>query len=1125
MVCMADRRASDSAAVGDSSHRQAAAQRSYSTVAASTSHASSGSTAHVVLSHVHVSCFITAANRATPVFEVLPERKCVRVISKPAVDGSATTSGLTSGAAANSASPSVEWEFHTLFASSAASHAVDFFREITLPAFQSVLEGVNANVLAFGVHPTQKFRLLFGKSTGINLQQPNGPTHSFAETLGALIEQNQERQKDVLETYGQVGGLLHAFFQQYGGKDEWRVGLSSWIIVHNNVLDLLKPVTSSAPSTASPTFVSLEAKTFASACRVLQTAKTNRIVLKQNAEHAHFFVRMAFYQASTGQVSTLHVTDLVDMKDFKEAGTNQEKAELYDILHDLRQPLPPSVRQSMSPNAKLATTSGFKQRQTVLSNFIFPLLTSNSKTFLYANVIDSRTSLRESVQLLNALANVKDFSCACRRLRGVDFKQLSLQPLPEDADQAREVERQAAESRRVAAGMAVGESLLTQLAAFTSSSPPLSPHTTSANSYSRPVISSVLHSSLAATSVPHQRAQSFAVSPAEPTPLSRRASDTMSWLEAFTQRKNEILGGTLEPPIDLPRPSCSDGREVTQDAPLPSLSSDPGRSSEQNDLTSVKSSSEQRASRRSTESRSPLPIHDEPEGQQTQPIPRASLTWPQEPPQLGVGNQQQQSDAVHPTTSVPSLLFSPGNHVSATEQAPSSVCEAGRDAQTPLEMPFFRKQPSESQLSSPAARASAGTPLVKIFSASDPSTLLETTYLPGLGTMAPNVEGLDAMTASKVQAMDAALLRKNYDALLNIVQEQQQLREAAETRAAEATHDLEEQRATFEVQIENMKLENVRLRAKVRTLEKRTHVAKVFDQYDHDMQLLMKELQHLRSQNVTLELKLASTTGSPIQGNATGLTDLKRKYQQAVDEKYELEQQIIEFKKKERHFLVHSKLVGETTKRVDQLSRELGEKEEALLATRLRNARSEAMTNQVQVKAEQLEQENHQLLLDKAATKEELLATKMYLASLETEQKKAAILDRFVQKHGDRMSRMRDPVNNAASAWRRDQQTVECEERLFTAVKRALPQMVPMVNKILRKLETQEMSLREYSEREVDFINLLVELVSDQPALSLKRMIEEEMRKLHVLAPATPSMQATSAPTQTQQRHHHHGKR
>lgn len=85
---------------------------------------------------------------------------------------------------------------------------------------------------------------------------------------------------------------------------------------------------------------------------------------------------------------------------------------------------------------------------------------------------------------------------------------------------------------------------------------------------------------------------------------------------------------------------------------------------------------------------------------------------------------------------------------------------------------------------------------------------------------------------------------------------------------------------------------------------------------------------------------------------------------------------------------------------------------------------------------------------------------------------------------------------NGYESWRRDAAAKECEDKVFATVKRSLPQLVPLVNKLLRRLEMQELSLREYSERETDFINLLVELVSDQPAVSLKNMIQQEMQKL-----------------------------
>ena len=113
------------------------------------------------------------------------------------------------------------------------------------------------------------------------------------------------------------------------------------------------------------------------------------------------------------------------------------------------------------------------------------------------------------------------------------------------------------------------------------------------------------------------------------------------------------------------------------------------------------------------------------------------------------------------------------------------------------------------------------------------------------------------------------------------------------------------------------------------------------------------------------------------------------------------------------------------------------------------------------------------------------------------------MLDRFVKKHGERMRRVRSKHGSPTAKgstldWRRDAESKEMEDKLAHAIKRGLPHLVPRLNKVLRKLEVQELSLREFSDREADFINLLVELVSEEPALTLKSMIDQEMKKLAV---------------------------
>ncbi|KAF1773215.1 hypothetical protein GQ600_26687 [Phytophthora cactorum] len=116
-----------------------------------------------------------------------------------------------------------------IFSSSSPSHAIDFFTEITLPALRTARDGINSNVVVWGIHPTQKYRLLFGKSVG----------------GGGFGPQAEMAVNDVVELYGQLVGILHAFFSQLdvgsrrlqvAESEPWRLGISSWIIVNSQRL-------------------------------------------------------------------------------------------------------------------------------------------------------------------------------------------------------------------------------------------------------------------------------------------------------------------------------------------------------------------------------------------------------------------------------------------------------------------------------------------------------------------------------------------------------------------------------------------------------------------------------------------------------------------------------------------------------------------------------------------------------------------------------------------------------------------------------------------------------------------------------------------------------------------------
>lgn len=864
----------------------------------------------VVSGEIHVSCYITAANRAAPVFEVALHRNSVRCVAPPLRDGGHSpssspvnssshtdTTATTNGSAFDSKTTTAEWDLHAVFRPNSPSLDMDFYREITQPALHNACRGINTNLIASGVHPTQKFRLLFGKSTG----------------LAGAPHKNLSKQ-DATELYGQLGALLHEFFSRNAvqASDGWRLGISSWVVVNNQAVDLLKAPTprvsppaqaSSRSPSSSFTFVSLEARSLSGACRILQTAKTNRIVVKQNAEHAHFFLRLAFFHH--GQVSSLHVVDLVDLKDFTDPVAAEEKRELLEILQELRQPLlstrqgasslraslqssiqprpasasdqdssPPTVDSPLSPGL-----ARYQPRSTVLANFLLPLLTANAQTFLYANIIDSRSNLRESVALLNAVANLKGYTCLCRRLRGVDFDQLGFHPPPDEPapDETREpllvAEHQTQLSVELQAAVIVGESMLSRLAA--SGSPPDSPDRLTTEDLSLPS---------------DQLQTADAGLPSE--------SEAMQWLEDFQQRKRDILGGqidTISPTREVQvlarsrvdAVQCMDVADVdvemSDDVRLhsphtPSVNEIYERLRQS--MQSNSSASDVNSPRSVQSASSPLAphtlesIHNTPQaapGLSEHPADLTTLAGaasrPRRPLSRGSDDSSRYGDygysGIHELADRVNVETG-GNDRNHDTPAPT-LSETHREEfvratssdvrlppTTPKRSPQRAKHAVQHQSPSPRSYSKPiETPI-------DFEAQCDRAGVPVSVLTPPPVEGLDAATANKVQAADAALLRKNYDALLTIVREQQKFREDAEGRAAEAHRDMEELRAMFELQIENMKLASVTLRRKIRVLEKHTAVPQVFEQYDQEVDALNKQVQQLQARNVALELKVRS---------------------------------------------------------------------------------------------------------------------------------------------------------------------------------------------------------------------------------------------------------------------------
>jgi hypothetical protein len=796
---------------------------------------------------LHVSCFISAAARASPMLEVLPDGKTIRLSKSIKQDDLRMLATATQSHGSIPLSRA-EWKFDVLFPHSASNSgassssfnssmttpaaiasaiasssyssdfARDFYREITQKALNHTQEGFNTNIIACGVHPTQKFRLLFGKST-------TGIYDALSEPKEYSVN---EKIEDIFEVYGQTGAILQEFYQKNGEGKDCRIGISSWIIVQNQVVDVLHSslypksktevsmdVTTNSGGSSDDSgggsningklsFVSIEAPCFARALKILQIAKTNRIVMKKNTDNAHFFVRLAFYHEPTGLLSTLHLVDIIDFKsspgstDFhleeKEESINddyheekkmiirKEEKEFFDIMEELSTILCPP---SSSPR-RLANNNGtgktfrllrqMKPKKMLLSNFLGPLLSANSRSFLYVNVIDARSNLKESLHFLETFYRAKQFTCNCMKLYQVDFEQLYFQVLPEDYNyqiqkktmkKVKEVEKKASTN---------------------------------------------------------------------PTTMM---STNVTWLQEFTERKKKILGGngpleTIEIPTVNSLLSIDQNHTNEQELELEDQKESNLEQEEQELERTYRALQQQEYETRQAQLASRIETTKTP------------LDGPEAPIALRTINGCGHTDNVF-TSKAPVSFFS------------SSSCSFGLDSYL-----------------------SGGEINLPINSSTFP----------------PNVDGLDPITAQRIQSTDAALVRKNYDILLQLFRQETKKREEIENQNKELILEKEELQITLDLQKENFHLQKIEWKQKIRLLEQNTPFGALFDQYEKELDKTRQQLDKMREANVSLELRLANNNNNNNVPN-----ELKKKFQQLCEENQLLEQQIAQLKKRERYVI------------------------------------------------------------------------------------------------------------------------------------------------------------------------------------------------------------------------------
>ncbi|ETV65015.1 hypothetical protein, variant 2 [Aphanomyces astaci] len=327
-------------------------------------------------------------------------------------------------------------------------------------------------------------------------------------------------------------------------------------------------------------------------------------------------------------------------------------------------------------------------------------------------------------------------------------------------------------------------------------------------------------------------------------------------------------------------------------------------------------------------------------------------------------------------------------------------------------------------------------------SASSWIELLQEAHVPAMAPPAPIVSGLDAESAAVVTATEAQLLRTHYDRLLTVLKDQHAHTTSLQHQLDEFHVAQEEAEAIHHVQLQDLKLVNVDLRSKLRVLETQSGMQAVLEKYDVEIHTVTSELEKLRAVNLGLELKLA----------ANASVDLRNRYRDIVKENVRLHEQVLALRKKERHFLSSKKMVDESAKKIDALSKLVTTKDDMLMEARLGEARLSAQVDHQQQKSVALQQQQSVLAAEHDKAAEELIAVKMYLASIQTEQRKAEMLDRFVKKHGTSLLSTDKQKSNNPNL--QDHGT-----KVLGAIKRTVPALVPSVHKLLQRLHVRNLKM------------------------------------------------------------------
>lgn len=769
-----------------------------------------------------------------------------------------------------------KWKWDKVMTGDASYH-MEFYDHVALNAIKDVSNGRNSCILSVGLDSSHQFRTVFGRDC-LNVDAKYEPELSVKATFTASPAFEQ-----AMEDHGQVGLVLLHLLRQYDLSLETSptISLCFWMLANDTIIDLLRPNSKVHPRESTAEVLS--------ACNVtrvtiknadilstLQEAKLKRVVAQEKRITAdgevltHYFCTISIQ--SEMKSTTLSIINVANFQrlpvSVKGRSDFTDLDEVRKVIECYKPQADEKVRSDNAPSLDTINSSVAKQ--------ILLVLTANCKTYLHLNAINNTLQDSFAKDIIDSLA----VSSSTTNAFGEKWtKSSSYEKTTADFDHTALIEPEDHSFAEIC----------------TPSSPICNPQEEASN----PLI-------------------------------NQSKQDVRSWLEAFTQQKLDIMGGEVDAVTPL--------RQLEQMKRC--------RDRERDEAQHLKARAEANTVSDTLWS-DPNQWHLMPsEALGDNHCRQGSQLTPCAPTDTSNPDSDGHSDAPESTSDSRFSKVRPKDttiHVKDNGLVEKSFNEAydcvqsdeidriheGRQCD-PIECEYPMDSPSRSGM----YHISEGT---KKFPRNDDhansySRIERTKNDPNSWKWRPEYTTNETPSTindiqAKISSSKERILRKNYDALLQIVQEQQKLRQIAQTDAQESKLREQETKTLLEIQMENLKLEIVALKRKLRMHEQTSNWAKVFDDYECEIERQRNGLSRLQDENARLEMRLATITckdnyGTRLKTSKSALPpNMKKKLQQWFEEKQEAQNQLVALQKKERHFHIHEKLLNEATRKVEELSR------------------------------------------------------------------------------------------------------------------------------------------------------------------------------------------------------------